>query len=49
MRRAYQFQLEDNSSPSLSLAHIDAALDEMLFSGGELNRVLLGATGIDVP
>jgi hypothetical protein len=30
------------SSPVLDAAHIESALDEMLFSGGSLNVKLLG-------
>lgn len=48
MRRSYQFQLEANGDRSLSLAHVDAALEDMLFRGGELNRILLGATGTEI-
>jgi cell division protease FtsH len=43
MRRAYQFHLEANGTEELGTADVDAALDEMLFRGGALNRVLLGA------
>ena len=44
MRRSVQFHLEHNGSDTVSRADIDAALDEMLFQGGELNLKLLGAT-----
>ena len=43
MRRATQFALERVASPALAIADIDAALDELLFSGGRLNAALLGA------
>ena len=41
MRRSAQFLLE-NGSEELSERHVESALDEMLFSGGELNSKLLG-------
>src|SRR5438552_19081564 len=41
MRRSAQFLLEDGTR-ALSERHIESALDEMLFSGGELNSKLLG-------
>lgn len=41
MRRAAQFQLERNSV-ELALTDIDNALEELLFTGGSLNRRLLG-------
>jgi cell division protease FtsH len=44
MRRAYQFHLEQNANGALGIESIDAALEEMLFSGGSLNRTLLGAS-----
>ncbi len=45
MRRSYQFHLERSGTGRLSVEDVDAALDEMLFRGGPLNRVLLGAGG----
>jgi len=45
MRRAAQFLL-DGGHARLQPRHIDAALEEMLFSGGSLNASLLGATGV---
>ena len=42
MRRALQFHLERAATSSLEIADVDAALDEMLFAGGSLNRKLLG-------
>jgi tetratricopeptide (TPR) repeat protein len=44
MRRSAQFQIErDERAAEVSLADIDAALEELLFTGGSLNRKLLGA------
>ncbi|MBC8355227.1 MAG: tetratricopeptide repeat protein [Planctomycetes bacterium] len=43
MRRAMQFHLERDDSPAIEIEDIDRALDELLFSGGTLNRKLLGA------
>jgi ATP-dependent 26S proteasome regulatory subunit len=43
MRRAAQFHLERNGTRTISLADVENALDEMLFSGGSLNLKLLGA------
>jgi ATP-dependent 26S proteasome regulatory subunit len=48
MRRAAQFLLEGGNA-NLQPQHIDAALEEMLFSGGSLNPSLLGATGVPQP
>ena len=42
MRRSAQFQLERDGSGGLSVEDVEAALDELLFSGGSLNRKLLG-------
>ena len=48
MRRAAQFQIErDENAAEVSTADIDAALEELLFSGGSLNRKLLGAQAAD--
>jgi hypothetical protein len=44
MRRSVQFALERTPSPEIGTADIEAALDELLFSGGQLNAALLGAT-----
>lgn len=41
MRRSAQFLLETGAA-NVSERHIESALDEMLFSGGELNSKLLG-------
>lgn len=45
MRRSVQFALERAPSPELGTDDVEAALDELLFSGGQLNAALLGATG----
>jgi cell division protease FtsH len=42
MRRSAQFRLEQDGTGSLALEDVEAALDELLFSGGSLNRKLLG-------
>jgi hypothetical protein len=42
MRRSAQYQLQAGQDTSLTLQHVEAALDEMLFSGGTLNVRLLG-------
>lgn len=42
MRRAAQFQMERDDSTTLNLQDVDNALEELLFSGGTLNRKLLG-------
>lgn len=42
MRRATQFYVEKKAMGQLSLAEIDEALNEMLFTGGRLNIKLLG-------
>ncbi len=43
MRRSAQFNLEAGADGDLDLAHIEAAVDELLFAGGSLNLKLLGA------
>ena len=43
MRRSAQYLIEENGQQNLKQKHIDAALEEMLFSGGTLNLKLLGA------
>ncbi len=44
MRRSAQFQIERNADgPDVTLADIDNALEELLITGGSLNRKLLGA------
>jgi cell division protease FtsH len=42
MRRSMQFHLERSETGSLTIEDVEAALDELLFSGGSLNRKLLG-------
>jgi hypothetical protein len=42
MRRSAQFHLERDGTGALGPEDVDAALDELLFSGGTLNRKLLG-------
>lgn len=42
MRRSVQFHLERSESGRIELRDVEAALEEMLFSGGSLNRKLLG-------
>ena len=42
MRKSAQFHLERDSTKSVALEDVDAALDELLFRGGSLNRKLLG-------
>jgi ATP-dependent 26S proteasome regulatory subunit len=42
MRRCAQFQIETGGGKLLTQAAVDAALEEMLFAGGALNRRLLG-------
>ena len=44
MRRATQFYLEREGSGPLKVRDVEDALEEMLFSGGTLNRILLGAS-----
>ena len=45
MRRAAQYLLDAGRDGPLSLKQVEAALDEMLFSGGTLNVKLLGGAG----
>ena len=42
MRRSMQFHLERSDTDRLEIEDVEAALDELLFSGGSLNRKLLG-------
>lgn len=44
MRRSLQFCLEQSERGELVLSHVEAALDELLVSGGSLNLKLLGAS-----
>lgn len=43
MRRAMQFHLERADSSTIEMQDVDNAIEELLFSGGTLNRKLLGA------
>jgi hypothetical protein len=47
MRRCAQFQIELAAGKVLRQEAVDAALEEMLFAGGSLNRRLLGGEGTD--
>jgi tetratricopeptide (TPR) repeat protein len=47
MRRSTQFYLEREGQGALELRDVEEALEEMLFKGGSLNRVLLGAVGAE--
>jgi ATP-dependent 26S proteasome regulatory subunit len=47
MRRCAQFQIEISGANALSQPAVDAALEEMLFTGGTLNRRLLGGEGVE--
>ncbi len=47
MRRTAQFHIQDGKEGSFLRAdHVNAALEEMLFSGGSLNAKLLGASEV---
>jgi hypothetical protein len=43
MRRAAQFYIQNGGDARLQLAEVNAALEEMLFSGGSLNAKLSGS------
>ncbi len=47
MRRCAQFQIEVSRENVLARPAVDAALEEMLFTGGALNRRLLGGEGVE--
>lgn len=47
MRRCAQFQIELSPGNVLTQSAADAALEDMLFAGGALNRRLLGGEGAD--
>jgi cell division protease FtsH len=47
MRRCAQFQIETSRGNALAQEAVDAALEEMLFAGGALNRRLLGGDGTE--
>ena len=46
MRRCAQYCLQNGGSGALESQALDAALEEMLFTGGSLNAKLLGASGV---
>jgi cell division protease FtsH len=46
MRRCAQYHIQHARKGALTIEDVDAALEEMLFSGGSLNAKLLGATGV---
>jgi hypothetical protein len=47
MRRCAQFQIESSNGNILTQPAADAAIEEMLFTGGALNRRLLGGEGAE--
>jgi hypothetical protein len=47
MRRCAQFQIELSQANAVTQPAVDAALEEMLFTGGSLNRRLLGGESAD--
>lgn len=47
MRRCAQFQIEFSCGNALTQRSVDAAIEEMLVTGGALNRRLLGGEGVD--
>lgn len=47
MRRCAQFQIEFSPENVLVRRAVDAAVEEMLFAGGALNRRLLGGEGVE--
>lgn len=49
MRRSVQFHLERSESGRIELRDVEAALEEMLFSGGSLNCKLLGGNWNGAP
>jgi AAA+ superfamily predicted ATPase len=46
MRRCAQYHIQNSRKGALAIEDVDAALEEMLFSGGTLNAKLLGAAGV---
>jgi cell division protease FtsH len=46
MRRAAQFYVQNGRNGRLQLGDVNAALEEMLFTGGSLNAKLLGAAEV---
>src|SRR5256884_9372169 len=50
MRQCAQFQIESSHGNVLTQSAVDAAIEEMLFTGGALNRRLLGGEGaVEIP
>jgi len=49
MRRAAQFYVQDGQDGNVRAEHLNAALEEMLFTGGSLNAKLLGAGEVTRP
>src|SRR2546430_14823332 len=50
MRRCAQFQIESSHGNVLTQSAVDAAIEEMLFTGGALTRRLLGGEGaVEIP
>jgi len=49
MRRCAQFQIEFACGNILTQRSVDSAIEEMLFTGGTLNRRLLGGEGAETP
>jgi AAA+ superfamily predicted ATPase len=47
MRRCAQYCLQEDSGAGLDSRALDAALEEMLFTGGSLNAKLLGAAAVE--
>jgi hypothetical protein len=47
MRRSAQFQIESGAGTQLSESVVNSALEEMLFTGGALNRRLLGGEQVE--
>ena len=48
MRRSAQFQIETAADRVLRQSAVDAAIEEIMFSGGALNLKLLGGSATDV-
>jgi len=48
MRRVAQLYIQNGSDGQVQLAHIDAALEEILFTGGSLNAKILGAAEVSL-
>jgi hypothetical protein len=46
MRRAAQFYIQNGSEDALQVADVNAAMEEMLFTGGTLNATPLGAADV---